>query len=219
MAEFYSQAGQDYFLENNIFKGYKNGIFMDVGAHNGVNINNTLFFEKNHGWTGINIEPIKEVFDKLMENRPKCTNLNCAIDLIDGTAEFVCNTGYTEMLSGLKNQYDPRHRNRMKNELKRYGGSTNIIQVQTKRIETICDEYNTKHINYLSIDVEGAEFNVIKSINFDKVFIDVIGFENNFYDKSLFIIAYLQEKGYKMVHNSQDIFMIHKNSDFNKTSQ
>ena len=62
---FYSQDNQDSYLENNIFKGYKNGFYVDVGAHDGVSINNTLYFEKNN-WSGINIEPIKKVFDNLV---------------------------------------------------------------------------------------------------------------------------------------------------------
>jgi hypothetical protein len=73
---FYSQYKQDWFLENHIFKGFKNGYFVDVGAHDGKHINNTLYFEENHNWSGINVEPIKEVYDKLIENRPKCLNLN-----------------------------------------------------------------------------------------------------------------------------------------------
>jgi len=42
--QFYSQYNQDRSLENCIFKGHKNGIFMDIGAHDGVDLNNTLFF-------------------------------------------------------------------------------------------------------------------------------------------------------------------------------
>ena len=72
---------------------------------------------------------------------------------------------------------------------------------------------NVKHVNYLSIDVEGAEFSVIKSIDFDKVFIDVIEFENN-YDDILPIIEYLVKKGYVLLHKSHDIFMINENSIF-----
>uniref|UniRef100_A0A6C0HP07 FkbM family methyltransferase n=1 Tax=viral metagenome TaxID=1070528 RepID=A0A6C0HP07_9ZZZZ len=55
---FYSQDKQDKNLETCVFKGYKNGFYVDVGAHDGVSINNTLYFEKNNNWTGINIEPI-----------------------------------------------------------------------------------------------------------------------------------------------------------------
>ena len=175
---YYSQNHQDKILEHHVFNGYKNGIFVDVGAHNGVSINNTLYFEKNNNWTGINIEPIKKVYDNLVINRPNCKNLNCAVCNNDGETEFYCNTGYTEMISGIKDTFDVRHYKRLEKENELHGGETEIITVETKKLETILDENNISTINYLSIDVEGAEFEVIKSKNFDKVFIDVIGFEN-----------------------------------------
>ena len=91
---------------------------------------------------------------------------------------------------------------------------TNTIKVKTRKLEDILDENKVKHINYLSIDVEGAEFDVIKSINFDKVFIDVIGFENNYPDVGEEIQKYLENNGFKFLHKSIDIFMININSKF-----
>lgn len=211
---FYSQEKQDEYLETNIFKGYKNGFYVDVGAHDGISINNTLYFEKNNNWTGINIEPIKKVFDKLVINRPNNINVNCAVCNNDGETDFLCNTGYTEMISGIKNNFDIRHFDRLLRENQQMGSTTEVIKVNTKKLETILDENNIKHINYLSIDVEGAEFEVIKSINFNKVFIDVIGFENNYNDVSVPIIEYLQNKGFIIIHNCIDIFMINKMSTF-----
>ena len=215
--QFYSQVNQDSSLENCIFKGFKNGFFMDIGAHDGVDANNTLYFETTHNWTGINVEPLKPVYDRLVTNRKNCININCAITNTNGTAKFLQNTGYTEMLSGLLDEYDDRHKNRINRELNTNGGSSEITIVNTKTIESICDEYNINNINYLSIDVEGAEFNVIKSINFNKVFIDVIGFENNYPDVSVDIINYLTNLNYiKLPPHTFDIFMIHKNSQFIK---
>ena len=213
---FYSQHNQDKFLETNIFKGYKNGFYVDVGAHDGISINNTLYFEKNNNWTGVNIEPIKKVFDNLVINRPNNINLNCAVCNNDGETDFLSNTGYTEMISGIKDNFDIRHFMRLDLENKRYGSTTELIKVNTKKLETILDENNISRINYLSIDVEGAEFEVIKSINFDKVFIDVIGFENNYDDVSVPIVEYLQNKGFIFIHKSLDIFMINKMSIFYK---
>lgn len=211
---FYSQDNQDKYLETNIFKGYKNGFYVDVGSHDGISINNTLYFEKNNNWTGINIEPIKKVFDKLVINRPNNINLNCAVCNNDGETDFLCNTGYTEMISGIKDNFDMRHFYRLHRENQLMGSTTEVIKVKTKKLETILDENNINHINYLSIDVEGAEFEVIKSINFDKVFIDVIGFENNYNDVSVPIVEYLENKGFITIHISLDIFMINKMSIF-----
>lgn len=212
---FYSQDKQDKFLESIIFKGYKYGYFVDVGAHDGKTINNTLYFEEKNNWAGINIEPIKSVYECLCRNRPDCININCAIDEKDGEAEFIFNKGYTEMISGLRTYYDTRHHNRLASENNYFGSTTDIITIPTRKLSSIFEEYNIYHVNYLSIDVEGAEYAVIKSIDFEKVFIDVIGFENNYNDTSIPIIKYLESKGFVQLKvESMDIFMINLKSEF-----
>ena len=211
-----SQDNQDKYLEENVFKGYKNGIFVDVGAHDGITINNTLYFEKYNNWTGINIEPIKSVYDQLIINRPNSININCAVCNSHGYKDFICNKGYTEVISGLKDSFDVRHLNRLFKENAEHGSTTEIIKVETKQLKTIFENNKITRVNYLSIDVEGGEFEVIKSIDFDKVFIDVIGFENNYSDVSIPIIKYLEDKNYIIIHACLDIFMINKMSIFNK---
>lgn len=212
---FFSQYNQDKSLENCIFKGHKNGIFMDVGAHDGVNHSNTLYFEVNHDWKGINIEPIKSVYDCLVTNRPHSININCAVSDTNGKSQFSLNHGYTEMISGLVSHYDGRHLNRIRHENKHMNGHSEIVLMETRTIENICDEHNINHINYLSIDVEGAEYAVLKSVNYDKLFIDVIGFENNYPDTENIPIDFLKSKGYiKLPYHTADIFMIHKDSQF-----
>jgi FkbM family methyltransferase len=211
---YYSQYNQDSFLETKVFKGYENGFFVDVGAHDGISFNNTLFFEKKRGWTGINIEPIKTIYDKLIVNRPNCDNINLAISDKEGFETFIMNEGYVEMLSGLAKTYDARHMARLKDEIIFHGGKTQEIQIPTKRLESIFNDKNVKHINYLSIDVEGAEEIVIKSIDFSKVFIDVIGFENNYANNSVPIIDYLKTKDYEVFYDKEDIFVINNKSRF-----
>lgn len=219
MEKWVSQDGQDKFLVDNFFHGYKDGFFVDVGAHDGKTINNTVYFENVLNWKGINIEPNINVYKSLILNRPKCINLNCAVSNKDGVSEFILNTGYTEMISGLKENYHPLHYRRLENEIKTKGGESSVMNVVTKKLATIFETYNIDHVNYLSIDVEGAEFEVIKSIDFDKVFIDIIGFENNYNDSTMPIINYLIQKDYLLIEscaNQLDIFMIHKDSQFKK---
>lgn len=214
---FHSQFKQDEFLHTTVFKGFQNGVFVDVGAHDGKSLNNTLFFENKLNWTGINIEPIPDVYTTLTKTRPTCINLNCAISETDGDADFRINTGYTEMLSGLQAYYDPRHLQRIQSENNKFGGTSTTVRVPTQRLESVFKKYGTKHVHYLSIDVEGAEFSVIKSINFDTVYIDVIGFENNYKDVSHTIMIYLQSKGFRLLKTGTDIFMIHKSSQFRRS--
>ena len=211
---FHGQHKQDEFLEKSVFKGFKNGFFVDVGAHDGVSINNTLYFEKENGWTGINFEPLPHIYDRLIVNRPLCININCAVSTVEGTADFIHAEGYPEMISGLASDYDPRHHHRLNFEIGHYGGTKHTIKVNTCRLDKIFQEKGVKHIHLMSIDVEGAEFSVIKSINFKKVFIDVIVFENNYDDTSIPIIVYLVQCGYYIIKKDRDIFMIHKDSQF-----
>ena len=121
------------------------------------------------------------------------------------------------MISGLKSHYDSRHFNRLFSENKHFGSSTEIIKVPTKTLSSILEELKINNVNYLSIDVEGAEKQVIESIDFNNVFIDIIGFENNYLDVSKPIIDYLKLKNYIVLnYKGTDIMMIKANSTFLK---
>ena len=218
---YYSQCKQDQILDSTIFKGLRNGIFMDIGAHDGVSLNNTLFFEETRGWSGINVEPICSVYDKLCTRRPNCINVNVACTDYDySSADFVLNLRNTEMLSGLAKDFDPRHHARVLRENKQNGGGeTLLIKVLTRTVSSICSEHSITHINYLSIDVEGAEFSVIRGIDFSLLFIDVIAFEANYKDTAAPIVTYLESKGFVVFRRELDIFMIHKDSAYFKNIQ
>ncbi len=223
--KYYSANKIDEFLSKYIFKGFTNGYFMDIGANDGITINNTLYFEKYYNWKGINVEPLDEPYSKLIINRPNCINLNLAIDSSDGETEFIYNTGYTEMISGIKKTYDSRHYTRLLKELEQEGGTSIVKLVKTKTIKTILKQYNIKHIHYLSIYVEGGEKEVLQSIDFNEVFIDIISFEDNFFDITEKVINFMENNNYILIGKFGDIIMIHKNSmflhnlDYNKIMQ
>lgn len=213
--DYYSQAGQDEILNTHVFKGYLRGIFVDVGAWDGVDFSNTLFFEKHLKWSGILIEPLQERYDQLVKNRPNTTNLNVAVSDFDGETEFLAITGYAAMLSGINSNYDARHLQRIKNETPELETSTKIVKVPVRRLDSIFREHNVQRVHYLSIDVEGSEMKIIQSIDFDYTYIDVIGFENNYPDVTELIIQFLYKKGYSLLkYESCDVFMIHNNSPF-----
>lgn len=212
---YYSQSSQDKYLESEIFRGFKRGVFVDVGAWDGVELNNTLFFENTHKWTGINVEPIPDIYQRLVKNRPACVNLNVAVTDTEGETEFLHISGPTGCLSGIQSNYDPRHVHRIDRESAQLGTTKEVLRVKTRRLDSIFREHNIKRVHYLSVDVEGSEFNVLKSIDFDEVYIDVIGFENNYPDKTPPIIDYLKQYGYVELNLcGEDMFMIRKNSPF-----
>ena len=95
----FSQDGQDIFLTQELFKGKTDGIYVDIGANDGVTLSNTKLLE-DLGWEGTCIEPIPSSYEKLVKSR-KSNNLNIAISKDLGDFEFLQIDGYSEMLSGL----------------------------------------------------------------------------------------------------------------------
>ncbi|MDR3645998.1 MAG: FkbM family methyltransferase [Candidatus Babeliales bacterium] len=195
-AAYYSQHGQDKYVNEQIFKSKKNGVFVDIGAFDGIDISNTYFFEKELNWTGICIEPIEEVFNLLAKNR-NCVCVKGCVFEVTGEKDFLKVKGYPEMLSGLLETYDERHLRRIDVEINEKGGSREVVKVKTYNFNDLCKQNNITHIDYLSIDTEGSEESIIRSINFDEIFIDVISVENNF--NSDFFYNFLTQKNYKLL--------------------
>ena len=175
----YSQYNQDIILYNNFFKTIDKGYFVDIGAHDGVSLSNTKFFE-DLGWEGVCIEPQPDVYKKLVTNR-KCITIQGAVsDLKKKQIEFCKITGYSSMLSGIIDYYDERHKERILSEIQSYENNT--------KEKIIVDNYNfnnviqQENINLLSIDTEGGEDKIINSIDFTRYKIDIILFEDNYDD-------------------------------------
>lgn len=193
---YYSQMKQDKYVHEHFFKDFSNGFFVDIGAHDGISYSNTYFFEKYLGWTGICVEPLPNVFEKLRKNRA-CICVNACICDVAGTGKFLEIRGAPEMLSGLIAKYDARHYDRVRSEL-RQGGSSRVIDVPCITFNDLMEKYNITHIDYLSVDTEGGEFDIIASIDLKNIDIDIIDVEVNFEDQTN-IREYLTQNGYRFV--------------------
>lgn len=191
--EFYSQFKQDEYVYTHFFRDTKDGVFIDIGAHDGISLSNTYFFEKYLGWTGICIEPMPHIFQRLEQNR-SCSCIQGCIAPTEGVAPFwvvASDSRNTEMLSGLVHAYDPRHIQRIIGES---GGAGETIFVQCYTLNSILAQQGISHIDYLSIDTEGGELAILQSIDFDRYTIDVIDVENNYNDPAFRL--FLESKGY-----------------------
>lgn len=162
----FSQEGEDMVLRK-IFSDLKCGFYIDIGAHHPSLFSNTNYFYQ-HGWTGINIEPIpgsKAVFDK---ERTNDINLEMLISEDDGPVDFYI--------------FEPSLMNTMsktqaeKNKHFSWCELIKTIPITSMPLGKILDKYlpaNIK-INFMSIDVEGAELSVLKSNDWDKYKPEVI---------------------------------------------
>ncbi|MCX5922439.1 MAG: FkbM family methyltransferase [Candidatus Dependentiae bacterium] len=193
---YYSQCGQDKFLNEHLFKNKRNGVFVDVGAHDGISYSNTYFFEKELGWTGLCVEPHPQIFPQLKNNR-SATCYACCIGNADEPVDFMQVSGAPEMLSGIAELYDARHLERLKREVISNGGQIEIIKIPCRTLSALLEENNLFEVDFLSIDVEGAEKNVLLGIDFKRFTIKCIILENNFPDKFADIRNILISNGYK----------------------
>ena len=200
----YSQCKQDKCI-NILFKGKKNGVFLDIGAHDGISLSNTYFFEKEKKWTGICIEPNPEIFKELQLNRT-CILENCCISDNESQVIFRKVNGPGNMLSGILDFFDAKHIARIEQWINVSGGDYEDIAINCKTIETILSKYDITEIDYCSIDTEGAELQIIKSIDLDKFSIKSFSVENNNRDK--IVRNYLKQKGYYCIPSVQDDFYV-----------
>lgn len=190
--KYQSQYKQDEFIDT-ILEHKNNGIFVDIGAWDGVRYSNSYFFETYRNWTGVCVEPLPKEFKKLKDNR-KCICLNYAISTINGKKKFLM-IDHPEgggMLSGLVDGYNKAHMKRVN----KFKDNSSIIEVECKNINDLLIEYKLYNIDYCSIDVEGIDFDILKDINFNKFNITLISIENNYKDN---IKNFMYTKNYEFI--------------------
>lgn len=172
---YYSQSKQDEWVGTLYRKG-RNGFFLDVGAYDGVQTSNTLFLEKELGWTGICIEANEEVFQNLCLNRSS-KNILMAVTSYRGECSF------SETLITPNGKLIP------------CDTLDNILTASG------CPSL----IHYLSIDIEGAEMAALKGFPFDKWNIGAITVEHNSYldgpTKKNALFDLLSKNGFERVVN------------------
>jgi len=192
--EYYSQLKQDIFVLN--FKDFKNsGYFVEIGAHDGIYLSNTLLLERKYSWKGILSEPVKSFQTKLKENR------NCLIDNRAVYKESNLKVEFKELvddkaLSGIVHTFlkdnHTKKRNKSLNE--------NYF-VDTISLVDLLDFYQAPDvIDYISIDTEGSEFDILSTFNFDKYAVNIFTIEHNYIEeKRNKIYELLTSKNYKRI--------------------
>lgn len=162
----YAQYHEDTILTALLYD-VKKGFYVDVGANYPTVDSVTLKFYKN-GWTGINIEPIPDMFKQLQKARPRDINLNCAIANKSGSMTFYVNDSVPGHSSFDKKLADSTGAKLEETEVK----VITLAEVITKHAPSMT-------INFLKIDVEGFESEVVASGDWQKHRPEVICIEAN----------------------------------------
>ncbi|ABA20667.1 Methyltransferase FkbM [Trichormus variabilis ATCC 29413] len=168
----YSKPGLnnlDKKLEN--YLNFRNGFFIEVGANDGYRQSNTYYLEKFLGWHGILVEGIPSLYKECKRIRNNSSVYNCALVAPDFPDSFV-QMHYANLMSVVENslknkesQYEHIQRGLELQKIQQSYG----IQVPAKTLESILDKFaELPQIDFLSLDVEGYELDVLKGINLVK---------------------------------------------------
>ena len=168
MKIFYSQQGEDLLIYRNFINlPTKDGIFLELGACDGLLYSNTMFFEKYLGFRGILIEPVKEFYDKLIKYRPNNSCFNNAISSNKSDVDILVNGAVSGIKQNMANAFIARWHSK----------NNNIKKVKTKTLANIFQEKSIKYIDFFSLDVEGGELDVLKTIDWKNITIYLICIE------------------------------------------
>ncbi len=154
-----SLAGQAIFVDNLLARKTR-GFFVEVGAYNGQDYSNSLFFERFRGWTGLLIEANPQLYQKILWSERKSYSIECCLSLGNQTEKVVFH------LSGVGSQ--------IVTETKHINYNKTII-AQCFHLYSILLAVGRTHIDYFSLDIEGQELLVLHTLPFDKLTINVIG--------------------------------------------
>ena len=202
-------------LVNYFFKNKLNGFFVDVGCQNPISNNNTYLLYKNKNWNGINIDLDQKNIDLFNLVRKRDVNIKATIS----SGNFKKKIYYYHSKSAI-NTIEKKISSFQKAKVKK------IIDVQTITLNQLLIQNKIKKIDFLSIDVEGHEINVLNGFNIKKYrpslvvieFLDLKMKKFEFYNNSIKnilnsnIYNYFTKNNYSLINwNHGDLVFVNNN--------
>lgn len=184
LLESKSENGQDLFaLFSNKYK--RGGTFLEFGAYDGVTFSNTFLLERLLNWSGVLLDPIPRHFEEMKLNR-NCISIHAAITA--SKKEFV-----KILESPASNLSKPVSKRSITDK---------THKVLAFTLSEIIDKYfPTKSLDFLSIDVEGEDLEILATIDFSKYEINSICVEHNSRIGPDGLLKYMEKSGYALVGN------------------
>ena len=180
----YGEFAEDV-LVNRVLKNIEAGKYVDVGCYHPFKGSLTAQLYKK-GWSGINIDISKSSIDLFNLIRETDINLNLAVSDFNGQTSYFENSPINQQNSLIKRNINQK-----------------MIKINCKNLNSILEENKFKKFEYLNIDVEGSEYNVIKGIDFKKYKPILITVENN----NLHIQDYIKSEVYKVLIKNNYTFI------------
>ena len=180
----FGEFGEDVLI-NRIFKNKKNGKYIDVGCYHPYKGSLTAkLYNKN--WNGINIDLSKTSVDLFNIVRKRDINLNVAISNFDGETSYYENSPINQQ-----------------NSLTKINNEQTKIKIKSYTLNSILKNNSIETFDYLNIDVEGSELEVIEGIDLIKYHPSLITIENN----NLLLEDYLKDNVYNILTSNDYVFV------------
>jgi FkbM family methyltransferase len=184
--KYFAQFGEDRILDA-IFHLRSKGNCVEIGANDGITDSMTYHFELM-GWNCLLVEPIPDLARKISEKR-NCIVKNFAASSTEGEASFTIAEDALGM-SGFELTRGQRQ------AITRAGGTSKEIKVRRKTLDGILEESNFSNIDFISIDVEGHELEVLKGFSLEKFAPRIVLLEDNSNQTDPTVENYMKKKGY-----------------------
>ena len=205
----YSQEGEDMILRR-ILGNKKNGFYVDVGAHHPERFSNTYYFYKKD-WKGINIDATPVSMKLFNKQRLRDINLEMGVSNKKETLTYY---KFNEPALNSFSKEISQQRDKENNNYK----IIDKIKIKTETLENILDKYlpQNTNIDFLTIDVEGYDYKVLKSNNWSKyrpniILIEIL--ENSFEEIAKSKIAiFMQEQNYQIFAKTLNTVFFKKNN-------
>ncbi len=147
---------------------FKSGFFVEVGANDGISQSNTLLLEQKLDWRGILIEAIPSLAKQCMFNRPKCIVENCALVSSNYEASYV-EMRYCNLMSvvkgGMKNPEDEEYHIQRGKRFLGVNENVHTVKARAMTLTQVLEKHCIDEVDFLSLDVEGYETEVLKGID------------------------------------------------------
>lgn len=191
-----SQHGEELYLWQ-LLGFRKEGVFIEVGAYNGVSLSNSLFFE-SIGWRTLLVEAHPDLAQQCREHRPGAHVVHAAAgERNEGTVTFSMVRGMPGMDTLSFVTSDEGHRARIENR----GGRIEQVDVPQRSLQSMLAEFNLTEVDCLSIDVEGAELGVLRGLHLEQNRPRLIMVEDNSNGQNTEVTQLLKPHGYEVVAN------------------
>ena len=195
----WSQNGQPEALTNLLSKK-RGGFFVEVGGLDGEQFSNSLFFEINREYDGLLIEANPYTFKQMLKTDRKCYMAHACISRNLYHMDFKIAGAVTSAVQTMSGD----HKDRIDREIPVYGdsktweGSGAVVTTTCATLNALMDNIGHKHIDLFSLDVEGAELHVLKSIDFGTLSFDLVMVEIQEHREE--IKNFMESVGFKHVH-------------------